>query len=223
MSEEHFFAEGNFADGGDDLNGDAGEFCVAVVIGAIEDERNEGGVSGNDVVAELAGEVVAEGSGAHLGDGEAAGGDDEDGSAKFGGIGAKDEFGGALDLGDAGVDEDLDSGGVTFGFEQVDDVCGGIVAEELAQTFFVPGDAMFVDESEKVVGPETGESGFSEVGIGGEEVFGRGVNVREITAAAAGDEDFLADVVCMLEDGNAAATLACLDSAEEASGAGAEN
>jgi len=68
MGEEHFFAEGVFVGRGDDFGGDAGKFGVAVVVGAIEDERNEGGARGDDFVAELAGQVVAEGSGAHFGD-----------------------------------------------------------------------------------------------------------------------------------------------------------
>jgi hypothetical protein len=87
----------------------------------------------------------------------------------------------------------------------------------------VPGDAMFIDESEKVVGGETGESGFGEVGIGGEEILRRGMSVGEIAPASAGDEDFLANAVGMLEDGDAAAALACLDGAKEAGGTGAEN
>ncbi len=224
MSEEHFFAEGNFAGrGSDDFGGDAGEFGVAAEVGAIEDERNESGPSGNDVMAELAGEVVPERTGAQFGDGKPAGGDDEDGGAKFGGIGTKEESGGALDFDDAGVEEDLDVGGATFGFEQVDDLGGGIVAEELAESFFVPGDAMFLDESEKVVRGETGEGGFGEVGIGGKEVFRRGVKVGEIAAASAGDEDFLANAVGMFDYCDAAAALACLDGAEEAGGTGAEN
>jgi hypothetical protein len=68
MGKEHFFAERILIDGGNDFGGDAGEFGVAVVVGAIEDQRNEGGARGDDFVAELAGQVVAEGSGAHFGD-----------------------------------------------------------------------------------------------------------------------------------------------------------
>ena len=43
-----------------------------------------------------------------------------DGGAKFGGIRAEDEFGGTLNFGDAGVEEDLDVGGAAFGFEEVE-------------------------------------------------------------------------------------------------------
>lgn len=84
MGEKHFFAKGIFPGGGDDLGGDSRQLGIAMMIGTIEHERNESGACGNDFVLELASKVVAERSGAHFGDGEAAGGDDKDGSAEFG-------------------------------------------------------------------------------------------------------------------------------------------
>ena len=53
MGEEHFFAEGIFPGGGDDFGGDSGQFGIAMMIGAIENERDESGARGNDFVAEL--------------------------------------------------------------------------------------------------------------------------------------------------------------------------
>jgi len=83
MSEEHFFAEGLERSGGDHVGRDAGEFGIAVMVGALEKEWDERGARGDKFVAELASEIVAEGSGAHFGDGESASGDDENGSAEF--------------------------------------------------------------------------------------------------------------------------------------------
>jgi len=83
MGEEHSFAEGMFPSGGDDVSGNSSEFGIAMLVGAMENEGNERGASGNDFMSELAGEVVAEGSSAHLGDGEATGGHDKSRSAKF--------------------------------------------------------------------------------------------------------------------------------------------
>jgi hypothetical protein len=77
----------------------------------------------------------------------------------------------------------------------------------------VVADAMFFDESEKIFWRETGESGFGEVRIGGEEIFGRCANVREIAAASAGDENFLADAVGVFEDSDATTALPRLDGA----------
>ncbi len=170
-----------------------------MMIVAIENERDESGARGNDIVAELASDVVAEGSGAHFGDGEATGGEDEDRGAEFGGFGTEDEFGGALNFSDAGVEEDLDLGGATFGFEEVGDVRGGIVAEELAERFFVVGDAMLFDEGDEICGSEAGKCGFGEVRIRRKKILGSGVEIREVAAATTGNEDFLADAVRVLE------------------------
>lgn len=132
MREEHFLAEEIFSGGGDHFGGDAGEFGVAFLIGTIKNQGNERGTSRNDVVAELSGEIVAERGGTHFRDGESTSGDNEDGSAELCGIGTEDEFGGAANFVDAGVQEDLNPGVATFGFEQIGDVRCGIVAEELA-------------------------------------------------------------------------------------------
>jgi len=83
MSEKQFFAEGLVRGGGDHVGGDAGESGIAVMIGALENEGDECRSSGNEFMAELAGEIVAEGGGAHFGDGESASGNDENGGAKF--------------------------------------------------------------------------------------------------------------------------------------------
>ena len=58
---------------------------------------------------------------------------------------------------------------------------------------------MLFDESDEIRGSEAGESGFGEMRIGGEEIFRRGVDVGEVAAATAGDEDFFADAVGVLE------------------------
>jgi hypothetical protein len=87
----------------------------------------------------------------------------------------------------------------------------------------MPADAMFINESNEIVGRETGKGGFGEVGIGGDKVFRRGMNVREIAAAAAGDENFLPNAVGVFDDGHAAAAFARLDGAKEACGACAKN
>lgn len=199
MGEEHFFAEGIFSGGGDDFGGDSRQLGIVMMIGVVENERDKSGARGNNPVTELASEVVAERGGAHFGDGEAASSDDEDGGAKFGGLGAKDEFSGTLNFGDTGVNEDLDLGSAALGFEEVDNVGGGIVAEELAERFFVVGDAMLFDESDEIRGSEPGESRFGEVRIRGEKIFGSGVEIGEVAATTAGNEDFFADAVGVLE------------------------
>src|ERR1700739_4047641 len=121
MGEEHFFAEGGVAPGGDDFGGDASEVGVAFAVGGMEDERDECGTSGDDVQTELAGEIVAECGGAHFGDGDSAGGDDESGGAVFGFTGADAEGGVTADFADSGGDYDFYVGIAAFGFKHGDD------------------------------------------------------------------------------------------------------
>jgi hypothetical protein len=61
------------------------------------------------------------------------------------------------------------------------------------------------------------------VRIGGKETVRGAVEVGEIAAAAAGDEDLLADAVGMIEDEDAAATLTCGDGGHEARCAGTKD
>jgi len=82
---------------------------------------------------------------------------------------------------------------------------------------------MLFDEGKKIAGCEAGESGSSEIGIGGVEILGFGVNVGEIAAATAGDEDFLANAVGVFEYGDAATAFTRFDGAKKSCGASAEN
>ena len=82
---------------------------------------------------------------------------------------------------------------------------------------------MFFDEGDEIGGSVAGEGGLGEVGIRREEIFRPAMNVGEVAAASAGDEDFFADAVGVFEDGDAAAALAGFDGAHEAGSAGTEN
>jgi len=92
----------------------------------------------------------------------------------------------------------------------------------LAERLFVVGDAMLFDEGEEVRGGVAGQGGFGKVGIRGEEILRLAMNVSEVAAASAGDEDFFADAIDVLEDGDATAALAGFDGAEEAGSAAAD-
>jgi len=193
-------------------------------IGGRKCEGDEGGARRDDVDAELAGERVGEAGSADFGDGWAAGGNDEAGGGD-GFVGELDfeVLGGAGDGGDVGLAADFDAGIAAFGEEHVEDLLSGTVAEELAEGFLVPGDAVVFDEGEEVLRGVAGEGGFGEVGIGGEEVSGAGVAVGEVATAAAGDEDFAARLGVVFEDKNAKAAAGGVEGAEEAGGAGAED
>ena len=84
-------------------------------------------------------------------------------------------------------------------------------------------DALPLDKFDEVGWRVAGERGFGEVGIDGEEVVGPGVQVGEVAAASAGDEDFFAGAVGALEDRDTAAAAAGFNGGHEACGAGAED
>ena len=82
---------------------------------------------------------------------------------------------------------------------------------------------MFFHERDEVIGRVAGQRGFCEVRIRGDEIFRRAMNVREVAASAAGDEDFFAGAVGVFEDSDAASALAGFDGAHESCGACAED
>ena len=116
--------------------------------------------------------------------------------------------------------------GVGFGAlaeEEVEDVVGRAVAEELAEGLLVVEDAVLFDQRDEVLRGVAGEGGLGEVWVGGEEVFGAGVEVGEVASAAAGDEDLFAGPVGMIEEEGAAAATGGLDGAHKASCSGSED
>lgn len=122
-----------------------------------------------------------------FGDRDTAGGNYERWRAKFAGWSANGEFGIALDFADVAIGNDFYFGEAAFGFEQAGYVAGGAVAKELAKRFLVVWDAMFFDERYEICWGVASESGFREMRVGGNEIFGLAVNVGEVAASSAGD------------------------------------
>lgn len=155
--------------------------------------------------------------------GEAARGDDQDRSAKLGGVGSHCKLGGVLNFPDSGVEKKLGACIAALGFEHVGDVLRGTVAEKLPESFLVVRDAMFFDQRDEVRRGIAGERGFCKVFIRANEIFRAAVDVREVATSAAGDENLLADAVGPLKEGDPASAFAGFRRAEESRGAGAEN
>ena len=190
----------------------------------IEDEGDEAGACFDDGVAELGGEVVAEGGCTHLGDGEASRCDYEGGGGDGAGVCFDAETAvGVRDGENAGGELDADIRFGALAQEHVEDVVGGTVAEELAEGFFVIRDAVLFNQGDEVLRGEAGERGLGEVGVGGEEVFRLGVDVGEVAATAAGDENLFAGAVGVLEDEGVATAASSFDGAHEARSAGAKD
>jgi hypothetical protein len=59
----------------------------------------------------------------------------------------------------------------------------------------VIGDAVFLDQTQKIHGRIAGQRGLRKVDIGGEEIFRSRMQVCEIAAASARDQNFLANSI----------------------------
>ena len=104
-----------------------------------------------------------------------------------------------------------------------DNVARRTITEELAVSFFVIRNVIFLDKCYEIGRCTAGENRLAEMRIGREKIFGLAMQIGEIAAASAGDKDLLGDAVSTLKNGDAPAAFASFDGAQEAGGTGAEN
>ncbi len=228
MGEEQRFLEGGLAVADHGIGGDAGQGHELFEGARLEGQRHEGGAGVGDGKAELAGQIIGKAGGAHLGDGLAAGGDDE---ARRGDAAIADEdveaLGDALDAAHAAAGPDGGAGIAQVVGQHVDDLGGGAIAEELAQGLFVKGDAALPDPLDEHFGRVAGEGGKGEARVLAEEALAPqnmgGVHIGEVAAPAARDADLLARIARMIDDEHLAAAARRLDARHHAGGASAEN
>src|SRR5258708_3188454 len=90
-----------------------------------------------------------------------------------------------------------------------------MVAKKLPQRLFVVGNFVFFDQSDKVRRRISRQSGLGKVWIGGDEIFRLAINIGEIAAAAAGNQDFLAQSVGAFNDRHAPAAFSGFCGAEK--------
>jgi hypothetical protein len=127
------------------------------------------------------------------------------------------------DLGNGLFENDANAGGMALHFEHRDDVACGSVAEKLPKGFFVEGDAVLFHECDEIARCIASEGGARKVGVGGEKSVSAAIEVSEVAAAPAGDEDLFADAIGMIENENAAAMLARSNSGHKARCSSAEH
>jgi hypothetical protein len=142
---------------------------------------------------------------------------------KLGRLATSDELRCSLNVTDSAVEKNLYAGGAAFRFQHVSDVFRGAIAEKLAQRLLVVRNAMFFNQRDEIDRRVTGEGGFRKMFVCGDEVLRPAMEVGEIAAASAGDQDFLADAFGALQHRDAAAAFAGFDGAEQAGGAGTKN
>jgi len=226
MSKEQFLCEGALADGGADGSRDAGKAGKVVVLRAVENQGHESRARLNDGNAKLSRQIVPQSGGANFGDGEPAGGHEESRRGENGILRGNEKCGQAslaLYALDLHIQKEPNVSHSTFGEQHVHDLLRRSVAEELAEGLLVVSDAMTLNQGNEVRRRVAGERRFGKMPIGGEEVVRASVNIGEIAAASAGDEDLPARPIGTLEHGDAPAAAASFDSSHEASSAGAED
>ena len=80
------------------------------------------------------------------------------------------------------------------------DLPRGAVAEELAQRLFMPGDAMRLDQFEKVGGRVAAQRGLGEMRVRRQEALGHGADIGEVAPPAARNQDLFARRIGMVDD-----------------------
>ena len=150
--------------------------------------------------AELTGDVIPECRGSHFRDRESAGCDHKRGRVKLREFGMHDELRCMADLTDSAIEKYFYSRIPTFRFEHVGNIARRAVAEELSEGFFVEGDAMLLDQSNKVGRCISGQRRFRKVRVCRDEIIRLAMNVGEITASSARNKNFLANALGALDD-----------------------
>lgn len=186
-------------------------------------QRNERRPSAHDFQPELSREIVAERRGTNFGDGKPTSRYYKHWSAKFVRAGSRREFGGVLNFLYFCVQKYLNAGIAALRLQHIRDVLRGAVAEELAESFLVVGNAMLFHEGDKIGGREPGEGGFGEVLVGADEILRATVDVCEVAASSTGDKNFLADAVGKFKDRDAPSASSSFRRAKEPCGASAED
>jgi hypothetical protein len=200
-----------------------GEFGPTL-FGAAEQEWNEGGSRLDDLEPEFTGEFVGEAGGSHLWNRQAACGDDQCGRSELTGSGVNVELSGcALDGYAASLENKFYAGSFALELKHVEDLAGGVIAEELAQCLFVPLDSVALDKFEEVLRLIESQSRFGEVRIRGDEVSRSAMNIGEVAAASARDEDLAAGLGIVFEEEDSPVALTGGGGAHETGGASAKD
>ncbi len=137
--------------------------------------------------------------------------------------GGDDILGGPPHLARVRVQENRHAGGAALLFEHVSDVPCGAVAEQLAERLFMIRNMVLFDQRQKVLRREPRQGRLAEVRVSRYKVLRPAMQVGEIAAAAAGDEDLLANAIGMFEHRHAPSALAGFDGAHQPRGSGAEH
>ena len=153
-------------------------------------EGNQARAGVNQRQVKLAGDVIGEAGGAHLGDAFAAGGQHQIGAAHplRAAIAQQCQLVVAALIADVlnrGFEPELRPRLCQLLHQHGDDLFGGAIAKQLAQGLFMPGDAVPVDQRDKIPLAIAGQGGFAEMRVPRQVVLRGDVQIGEIAAPAA--------------------------------------
>lgn len=90
-----------------------------------------------------------------------------------------------------------------------------MITKQLASRLFVPGDAVFFDELNKVDWRVTTQRGNTKAWVSGKKIFRLAMQIREVAAATTRHKNFLADLVRALKNEYASSAVARNDGAHQ--------
>ena len=151
-------------------------------------------------MAELPGHLITETGSTQRRNRQAARGDDQGLAAQLAQRGVQQiaafDF---LDGLDRGVQVQADADLVALVEQHLEDVTGFVIAEQLAELFFVVRHAVLGDHGDEIPLGVTRKCGFAKMGILGQEIARFRVHVGEIAATTARHQDFLAGLVRVVQ------------------------
>ena len=193
----------------------------------IEAERNQRRSRRDDADAELPGDPIAERRRPDLRHRQAAGSDHQRARSQLAAVGAYREARrvarGPRHADDTARDKPLNPGLAALVAKHGDDLRRRAVAEQLPELFFMPRDAVAVDQRDEVRGRVPRERRATEFGIARQKIGRRAMDVGEVAAAATRDPDLLADDREMLDQRHPAAAPRGSRGAHHACGTGADD
>src|SRR5690554_164772 len=190
----------------------------------LQRKRYQSGLSRGDVKPELLRNPIGKPGGAAIGDRQAAGGDHNRLAAELSARGAQGiACIGAADLEYLSLGQDLDSGPVALGQQQLQYRLAGLVAEQLTRRFFVIVDAVPLHQLHKIGGLEATQGRLAKMGIATEEIGRCVVQVGKVAATTAGHKNFAPNLVGVLQQQDTTAPVSGRSRTHKTGGPCADN
>ena len=168
-------------------------------------------------------EIVREAACSHFRNREPAGRDHQRRRGEAATVGLDAEAVGPGDRRNLMANAQIDRGRRALREQHRKDLARRSVAEELAQGFLVVADAMALDHRDEVALGVTAERGLAEVRVGRDEALGRDLQIGEVAAAAARDQNFGARLRAMFEQQHAPAAPPRANRAHQPGRSGAQH